>query len=97
MDERYVLNAVEFSWDADKAVSNLRKHNVSFLQAAEAFFDPFVRVIDASADEDARDALVGMDSNWNLLFVVHLEVLDDGYRIVSARRATAHERQVYES
>lgn len=97
MDEHHFLNGVDFVWNADKAASNVRKHGVSFAQAAHAFFDPFVRVVDASPGEEASDALIGMDSAWNLLFVVHVEVLPDGYRLVSARRATATERQLYES
>ncbi len=97
MEEHHFLNGVEFVWDAAKAASNVRKHGVSFRQAAQAFFDPFVRVVDASPDEEARDALIGMDSTWNPLFVVHVEVLEDGYRLVSARRATNTERQLYES
>lgn len=83
-------------WDVKKARSNHSKHKVAFEQAAEAFFDPFLRVIDASANEEARDAIIGMDAWWNLLYVVHLEVEDDRLRIVSARRATSHDRRLYE-
>jgi len=61
MDERYELNGITFIWDASKARMNLSKHQVSFEQAAEVFFDPFFRVIDASPTTEARDAIIGMD------------------------------------
>lgn len=31
---------MDFEWDADKADENLRKHKVSFAEAAESFADP---------------------------------------------------------
>ena len=38
-----------------------------------------------------------MDESFRLLFVVHLEIEETAYRIVSARRATTQERRFYES
>jgi uncharacterized DUF497 family protein len=71
-----VLHGITFVWDGNKAATNLRKHGIPFEQAAEAFFDPFLKLVDASRHEEARDAIVGMDTRWNLLFVVHLELED---------------------
>ena len=65
MDERYELNGISFVWDAAKAQSNVSKHRVSFEQAAEAFCDPFLGVVDASPEEEAREAVIGMDERWN--------------------------------
>jgi uncharacterized DUF497 family protein len=61
---------------------------VTFEQAAEAFFDPFLKVVDASRNEEARDAIIGMDTRWHLLFVVHMELEEDAIRLISARKAT---------
>jgi hypothetical protein len=97
MEERHELNGISFVWDTAKAQSNASKHRVSFEQAAEAFFDPFLRVVDASPEEEARDALIGMDERWNLLFVIHVELEGERFRIISARRATTRERRIYES
>jgi uncharacterized DUF497 family protein len=96
MDESYELNGISFVWDASKARMNLSKHQVTFEQAAEVFFDPFFRAIDASPDTESRDAVIGMDTAWNLLFVVHIVIEDDRIRIISARPATRGERQFYE-
>ncbi len=96
MDERYELKGVTFIWDSNKAQSNLAKHSVTFTQAAQAFFDPFLRATDASTDEETRDAVIGMDERWNLLFVVHIVLEEDAIRIISARKATPSERDYYE-
>ena len=96
MDERYELKGISFVWDLNKAETNLAKHGVSFGQAAEVFFDPFVRVTDAGSEDEARDAAIGMDERWNLLFVVHIVLEDDAIRIISARKATPSERTFYE-
>jgi hypothetical protein len=96
MDQRYELNGIRFIWDEAKARNNLSKHEITFEQGIEAFFDPFFRVIDASPETEARDAVIGMDTNWNLLCVIHIGFEDDCIRIISARKATRNERQYYE-
>ena len=37
---------MEFEWDARKAHTNLRKHRVSFIEAASAFADSFALLTD---------------------------------------------------
>lgn len=97
MDVYFVLNGITFVWNEEKAQKNPGKHDgVTFQQAAEAFFDPFIVVVDASRNDEARDAIIGMDRRWNLLYVVHIE-RDDVIRIISARKATRKEREYYES
>lgn len=96
MDERNEVKGITFVWDADKAGSNLSKHGVSFIKATQVFFDPFLRVTDAGTGEEIRDAVIGMDERWNLLFVVHIEVEGDAIRIISARGANRSERHFYE-
>jgi len=99
MDVYCVLNGITFLWNEEKARKNPNKHDgVTFQQAAEAFFDPFLVVVDANRNDEARDAVIGMDGRWNLLYVVHIEQCnDDVIRIISARKATRKEREYYES
>ena len=86
-----------FVWDENKAQQNPHYHErVTFEQAAEAFFDPFLRIIDASRNNEERDAIIGMDKRWNLLFVVHVAFEEDFIRIISARNADHRERKIYE-
>jgi uncharacterized protein len=97
MNVYFALNGINFVWDDEKARNNPRKHDgITFQQAAEAFFDPFIIIIDASRNEEARDAVIGLDARWNLLFVVHIEREKNVIRIISARRATRQERAEYE-
>ncbi len=98
MDVYFVLNGITFVWNDQKALINSRKHDgVTFQQAASAFFDPFLKVVDASRNNEALDAIIGIDTNWVLLFVVHIEFEDDIIRIISARKATRQERNYYEN
>jgi uncharacterized DUF497 family protein len=98
MDIKYTCNGICFIWNKDKAKINISKHGgISFEQASTAFFDPFLQVIDASRNNEMRDALIGMDDKWSVLYVVHLQIENDEIRIISARKATKKERVSYES
>jgi uncharacterized DUF497 family protein len=46
--------------NAAKAAANLRKQRVSFEKDCEVFFDPFVRLTDASGEREAREAAIGL-------------------------------------
>jgi uncharacterized DUF497 family protein len=49
MDVYFVLNGVTFVWNEEKAWINPSNHDgVTSQQATEAFFDPFLVVVDAS-------------------------------------------------
>lgn len=96
MDDTFKLNGITFVWNREKARLNLAAHDITFEQAAEAFFDPFVRMVDATEPEEARDAIIGMDNRWNLLFVIHIAFEEDRIRVISARRASISERKYYE-
>ncbi|NJP10462.1 MAG: BrnT family toxin [Leptolyngbyaceae cyanobacterium RU_5_1] len=97
MDVYFVLNDVTFVWNGEKARINPFNHKgVTFQQAAEAFFDPFLVVVDASRNDEEREAVIGLDRRWNLLYVVYIERRNDIIRIISARKATREEREFYE-
>jgi len=89
--------SLSFEWDVQKANANLRKHGVSFEEAATAFGDPLSVTIpdpDHSEDED-RFILMGSTYRGRILVVVHTD-RGDNIRIISARRATRTERRDYE-
>jgi uncharacterized protein len=88
---------MEFDWDPNKAASNLRRHNVSFSEAATVFSDPLSMTVpdpDHSLDED-RSITVGLSHRGRLLIVAHTE-RGDRIRIISARELTRTERAQYE-
>jgi hypothetical protein len=90
--------SVEFEWDSKKAAGNLRKHKVSFIEAATVLGDFLgVTVPDPahSADED-RSITVGLSNLGRLLMIAHPE-RDERIRMISARTLTAKEKRAYEN
>jgi len=89
---------MNFEWDTHKAAINLRKHGVRFEDAAHVFLDP--NRIESFVDEDTngedRWITIGMVEPA-LLLVAYTVRGDDGeiIRIISARKADAHERKQY--
>ena len=95
MDVVYQLQGIEFQWDENKAQSNVHKHGIAFEEAAEVFFDPFHQIGNASTDGEQRDFILGYSLSQRILLVVYVEQYEQT-RIISARRATRHERKLYE-
>ena len=87
-----------FEWDERKAKQNIRKHSVSFEEAATVFGDQFsITIYDPlHSEEEDRFVILGMSNKNQLLVVVHTE-RGDRVRIISARKATKKERKQYES
>lgn len=88
---------MKFQWNPQKARLNLRKHNVSFEEATTAFRDPLsVTAPDLSHSSDEyRFVTFGVSSKGRLLTISHTE-LADSIRIITARRSTKRERELYE-
>ena len=87
---------MRFTWDARKAASNLKKHGVSFPEAATAFEDKLGAYYPDALHDD-RFVLIGYSRKHRLLYAVHAEVKQEVIRIISARRATSHEKAHYEN
>jgi uncharacterized DUF497 family protein len=85
----------DFEWDSAKAASNLAKHGIAFPEAATVFADPFAVYLDDGSGTD-RMVVIGTSLRERVLFVVHVE-RGERDRIISARRATPREREVYET
>ncbi len=86
---------MRFAWDPRKAESNLKKHRASFEEATTVFADPLAVIVEDPVFPD-RSLIVGQSLLSRVLIVVFLESVRDQIRIVSARRATKHERKRYE-
>ena len=95
MDERRRIGGSDFVWNTGKAAANWRKHGVHLEDAATVFMDPLFVLMDASRDDEGRDAAIGFDHFGRLLFVVHIEFEGDCIRIVSARPTEPHEEALY--
>ena len=86
-----------FIWDPRKAAANLRKHGIDFREAVTVLDDTLSTTfsdIDHSGLEQ-RYLTIGVSSRKRVLVVAHTEE-NELIRIITARRATRHERKFYE-
>jgi len=89
---------VQFEWDRKKAVSNYRKHKVSFDEAVTVFYDPLSATFndpEHSVGEE-RYITIGYSSSRRLLVLSYTE-RDPAIRIISARMANAKEKRRHET
>ena len=97
--EVYELRGQVFEWDRGKHLSNIRKHGITFKMAAKAFFDPNAEVYEDEehSQTEERFILIGMDENDRILTVCHCYrgKNDTVTRIISARKATRYEEELY--
>ena len=85
-------------WDPAKARTNLRKHGVSFEEAATVFTtDPLARIHDDPDHSvgEVREIIAGFSSVGRLLLVSFTE-RDGVVRIINARVADHRERKRHE-
>jgi hypothetical protein len=87
-------SGMEFEWDPKKAISNERKHAITFEFATGVFEDSgrTERPDESSATEE-RWATVGVVEGIEI-YVVYT-VRDEAVRLITARRATRNEREEY--
>ena len=89
---------LRIEWDAAKNRENVRKHKVSFEEAATVFSDERALFLDDPdhSDEEDRFILLGLSITLRLLVVCHCyRANDEIIRIISARKATKPEAAVY--
>lgn len=88
---------MQFEWDPAKAAANIRKHGVTFHEAATVLEDPLSTTFpdDRHSVAERRFVTIGTSSRGRLLVVAHSE-RNDTIRIISGRRATRRERAFYE-
>jgi uncharacterized DUF497 family protein len=84
---------VAYAWDARKAAANLSKHGVRFAEATAVFEDPHALTQDQPGEEE-RYVTMGLDGFGRLLVVAYAWRGEE-IRLISARKATAHERLQY--
>lgn len=91
-----------FEWDEEKAKANLNKHKISFEEAETVFDDQFLITFpdEIHSIEEERFISIGYSNVSRILLVVHTENSEKAgkiiVRIISCRKATALEREVYE-
>lgn len=87
---------MRFEWNTAKAGSNVRKHGVSFSEAAVALQDNGAMTTDDSDSEsEERLISVGTDDRGRMLVTI-FTYRADAIRIIPSRRASKKERKIYE-
>ncbi len=93
------MNKLHFAWDDLKNESNQKKHGIYFEEAQTVFFDECAMEFfdpQQSQGED-RFLLLGQSFSLRTLLVCHCyRDTDETIRIISARKATAKERSIYQ-
>ena len=90
-----------FDWDRKKAITNIKKHKISFENASSIFRDNNAISISDEEHSEIEDRWItlGIDEVTRILFVVHTYISVDNdnvnIRIISARKATKKEKQIY--
>ena len=91
---------MKFEWDERKNQANYAKHKVNFELASKVFDDPLVAFrFDRVVNGEERWMAVGKALQLYVLVVIHAyrtRADQEVIRIISARRATSHERKFYE-
>ena len=96
-DHNWTRQGVQFTCDQQKRLLVVRKHKIDLFDASAAFFDPFlVSDYDTghSTSED-RHRIIGKMQSGKLVHVSYT-IRADVVRLISARKATKKEGELYE-
>jgi hypothetical protein len=88
---------MRFEWDPRKAAANLKKHGVTFQEAATVFGDPLAITFQDPdhSEEEERQMTFGLSLQKRLIVVSHTR-RKDRTRIINARPMDRRERVIYE-
>ena len=95
------MTQYNFEWDPEKAKLNMRKHDVSFEEAATVFHDPnSITIFDEDhTEKEERWITIGISVSGRLVIVCHtyFELSEDTVilRVYSARKTTSTEKKQY--
>ena len=92
---------MHWTWDQTKNRANLRAHGIDFYAATFVFDDPLAATREDPYPHEQRWRTTGMVGS-QVVMVVHtwpdldIRTGEEVGRIISARKATRHEREAYE-
>ena len=92
------IGEITFEWDAQKNTINIKKHGISFEEAATVFYDDEALLFDNPdhSIEENRFLILGVSQTEMLCIVSHCyKDSEDRIRIISARKADKEEKEVY--
>ena len=88
---------MNFEWDNNKAIVNLKKHGVSFQEGTTVFGDPLAITFNDPDHSIGEHRLLtfGSTSTGKLIIVSNIETSFSN-RIISVRLMTKQEKKIYE-
>jgi len=88
---------MKFAWDPKKATANVKKHGVTFQEAATIFGDPLAITFDDPDHSMSENRYItfGLSLQKRLIVVSHTEH-GDRTRVINARLMDRKERRIYE-
>lgn len=92
------METLRFEWDPNKNEINKRKHGLSFETAREVFYDELALLFDDPDHslEEERFLIIGTIKTGKVCIVSHCyRDRENVIRLISARKATTTEQQVY--
>ena len=84
-----------FEFDSRKSNSNLKKHDIDFVDAQLLWLDPNLLEIPAKTIDEPRYLIIGkiLNKHWSAVITYR----NKNIRIISVRRARDEEIEIYES
>ena len=86
---------MQFEWDEQKRITNIRKHGFDFRDARKVFRSPMLVAPDDQYDY-GEDRWIGIGMLEGRVVVVIFTERNDTIRIISIMKALTHERIRYE-
>lgn len=85
---------MRFTWDENKRLTNLAKHGLDFADATRVFAGPLM-LFEDSREDYGQQRMIGIGQlDLLVVLVVHVES-EDEIRIISMRKATSDETDLY--
>lgn len=85
-----------FEWDEDKRKSNFSKHGIDFIDAIHVFNDADRIEFNSIRNKEQRYQTIGSVNDLVVMLVVYT-CRNEKKRIISARKASKKEREIYYS
>ncbi len=85
---------MRFEWDENKRLANIRKHGFDFADVSSIFNSDTVTVEDDRYNYGEQRFMTLAFLQGRIIAVVHTEN-DDLVRIISVRKASKYEQQIY--
>ena len=86
---------MKYVWDREKNRANVRKHGIDFADVPRMFSHPMATFLDQRVDY-GEDRWIGIGLLRGMVaVVVFTEPDEETVRIISARKASKHEKEIY--